>query len=96
MSEYGPRSWDVRDAADLQWHRDPNSRRYRSAETAMRACRWLNANVHAADLWLFRPAVDADGVHLERRFVGGDLADWIERPDLQRPHQPPGEQDQAR
>lgn len=66
--EVPPGGW-----AALQWHRDPNSKRYRSRQTAERACRWLNSHEHPGDEWLFRPGpVDPDGrVRLERRWVGG-------------------------
>lgn len=60
------------DLRDLQWHPDPDSRRYRSEATASRACRWLNSHEHLRDLWLYRPGEpDDDGhVQLERRWLG--------------------------
>lgn len=67
MIAEAPQDW-----AQLHWHRDPDSKRYRSSLTALRACRWLNANPGAHDVWLFRPGpADADGrVRLERRWIG--------------------------
>lgn len=61
-----PGGWE-----QLQWHVDPGSKRYRSGETAQRACRWLNANEGPHDRWLFRPGpVVAGRVVLERRWTG--------------------------
>jgi hypothetical protein len=61
-----PADWSM-----LQWHVDPGSNRYQNRHTAERACRWLNANEHPADCWLFRPGPVVDGrVVLERRWVG--------------------------
>jgi hypothetical protein len=61
-----PPDWSM-----LQWHVDPESKRYRSRQTAERACRWLNANEHTRDRWYFRPGPNVDGrVLLERRWVG--------------------------
>ena len=62
-----PADWSM-----LQWHPDPESKRYHSRKTAERACRWLNANEHARSRWMFRPGdVGADGrVRLERRWIG--------------------------
>lgn len=64
--------------AELHWHRDPRSRRYRSLKSARGACRWLNNNDGAHDHWLYRPGpADQDGaIRLERRYVGGDLTWW--------------------
>lgn len=59
------------DWALLHWHIDPGSKRYRSRETAGRACNWLNGHEHDDDVWLFRPGPIRDGrVVLERRWVG--------------------------
>jgi hypothetical protein len=61
-----PADWSL-----IQWHVAPDSRRYRSRETASRACRWLNANAGTHDAWLFRPGPVVGGrVLLERRWVG--------------------------
>jgi hypothetical protein len=61
------------DWSQLQWHRAPGRARYKSRATAERACRWLNANEHSADYWLYRPGgTDPGGKRwfLERRWIG--------------------------
>lgn len=60
------------DWAMLQWHRDPQSKRYRTLGTATRACGWLNGHHGPHEVWLYRPGpVDSDGgVRLERRWIG--------------------------
>jgi hypothetical protein len=64
-----PPDWSM-----VQWHVDPGSLRYRSRQTATRACKWLNSHKGEHDVWLFRPGLidSASGrVLLERRWVGG-------------------------
>lgn len=66
MSVDSPADWAL-----LQWHIDPDSKRYYSRQTAERAARWLNAHEHERDRWLFRvgPIVDGRVLH-ERRWIG--------------------------
>lgn len=65
------------DLRAIEWHPFRGSKLYGSPAKAERACRWLNANHHRDDDWLFRPgASHSDGrVSLERRYVGRDR-DW--------------------
>ena len=67
MTDECPVDW-----LQLHWHADPDSKRFRTRETAERACRWLNANEGPHEVWMFRPGlVGADGrVRLERRWIG--------------------------
>jgi hypothetical protein len=50
LSSENPPDWSM-----LQWHLDPESLRYRSRDTAERACRWLNSNEGPHDHWYYRP-----------------------------------------
>lgn len=59
------------DWAQLHWHRCPGPARYRSRETATRACRWLNSHDGEHARWLFRPGGrDGDRWWLDRRWIG--------------------------
>lgn len=67
--------WELpADATLLQWHRAPGRAKYRSSDTAERACRWLNTHTGAHDEWVFRPGgSDGDRWYLDRRWVGESL-----------------------
>jgi hypothetical protein len=63
------------DWAELQWHRAPGRARYHSKPKAERACRWLNANPHAEDVWLVRVGgyeATTGRWCLDRRWIGHD------------------------
>jgi hypothetical protein len=63
------------DPSQLLWHVDPESKRYRTPQTALRACRWLNAAPGPHEVWEWRPGPsDGSRTLLERRWQGLALA----------------------
>lgn len=70
LDGWGPANWSM-----IQWHVDPASLRYRSSETAGRACNWLNSHDGPHAEWYFRPGpieAETGRILLERRWVGCD------------------------
>lgn len=68
--DWGPPDW-----AQLQWHVDPGSLRYKSCTTAARAVKWLNTHDGPHADWHYRvgPCDPATGrILLERRWTGAD------------------------